>query len=37
MKVLVILAHPSLESFNHAIAEASVKALRQKRYALRSD
>jgi len=29
MKVLVIVAHPSLGSFNHAIAEASVETLRQ--------
>ncbi|MDD1752175.1 MAG: NAD(P)H-dependent oxidoreductase [Methanotrichaceae archaeon] len=29
MRVLVILAHPNLGSFNHAIAEASVETLRQ--------
>ncbi len=27
MKVMVVLGHPSRESFNHAIAEAAVKAL----------
>ncbi len=29
MKISVILAHPDKDSFNHAIAEASVQALRE--------
>jgi NAD(P)H dehydrogenase (quinone) len=29
MKISIILAHPNIGSFNHAIAEASAKTLRQ--------
>lgn len=35
MNVSVILGHPSQESFNHAIANAVVKALREKNHRIR--
>ncbi len=35
MKVSVILAHPSANSFNHAIAAVAVDALRRNEHALR--
>jgi NAD(P)H dehydrogenase (quinone) len=34
MNVLVILAHPNRESFNHAIARSAIEALQEKRHSV---